>query len=157
MSLPSLITMQTASPVSWLNNPRNPYLLVSFELIYIFNPMADVIFMKSNHESHAVLRCLRRAENSYPLKFLSNETLENRNEEEASQKRSFVGMYAKYIVCKLLQVLQHAHLHLAIFYSYPSYHRLQRHSNSCSSATFSYCKVCIFSSSKAQSRRFAFQ
>lgn len=95
--------------------------------------MADAIFMKSNRESHAVLRCLRRAENSYPLKFLSNETRENRNEEEASQKRSFIEMYAKYIVCKLLQVLQHTHLHLAIFY--PSYITCL-HSNSCSSATF---------------------
>lgn len=51
------------------------------------------------------------------------------------------------VVCKLLQILQSAHLHLAIFHSYPSYNRFatQRHSRSRSSVSSSYCKAYISS------------
>ena len=114
--------------------------------------------MKSNRDLHGVLR---REGNSYPLKFLSNETLENRNEKLPMKEK--LCRNVREVVCKLLQVLQHAHLHPTIFhvtlrklsFLQPVYNAKALEFLFITSS--SYCKVCISSFSvKVQSRRFAF-
>lgn len=67
--------------------------------------MADVIFMKSDHELHAVLRCFTKRRGFIFVEVL----VENRDEEEARK-------YTCIVICRILQVLQHVHLH-SIFHS----------------------------------------
>lgn len=110
--------------------------------------MADVIFMKSDRDSHAVLRCLRRqgihirSWSSCRMK-LSKIVVRGRT---LPVKEKF-HRNVREVVCKLLQILQSAHLHPAIFHSYLSYNPFatQRYSSSRSSAISSYYKAYISS------------
>jgi len=76
--------------------------------------MADVIFMKSNRDLHSVLRCFTTKRKFISIEVLSNEALENRSEKFPMKEK--LCRNVREVVCKLLQVLQHAHLHPTIFH-----------------------------------------